>query len=70
MAKFTVSLLVLGSVLLSSPVLAHDELVSTSPLAGATVEAGAIPIRLTFGEAPMKMHFGQDRKSTRLNSSH
>ena len=59
MTKFTVSLLVLGSVLLSSPVLAHDELVSTSPLAGSTVEAGAIPIRLTFGEAPMKMHFGQ-----------
>ena len=45
--------------MLSSPAIAHDELQSTSPVAGSTVEAGAIPIRLTFSEAPMQMHFGQ-----------
>ena len=33
-----------------SPALAHSDEVKTSPAAGATVDAGRIPITLTFGE--------------------
>jgi methionine-rich copper-binding protein CopC len=43
----------------SSPALAHNELVSTSPIADSTVEAGIIRISLQFDEAPMELEFGQ-----------
>lgn len=59
MRKFLHSSLVLALVLLGSPALAHDELLSTTPLADSTVEAGPIPVILSFGEAPMKLPFGQ-----------
>jgi len=59
MTKFSVSLLVVASLALAGPALAHDEIESTSPAAGSTVEAGSIPIVLTFGEAPMDLPYGQ-----------
>jgi len=42
-----------------SPAMAHSELVTTSPLANSTVEAGPIRIKLDFDEAPLKLPFGQ-----------
>ena len=59
MRKLLVSALVLGLFAVSSPVFAHDELEATSPAAGSTVEAGYIPISLTFSETPMDLPFGQ-----------
>jgi len=61
MRKFSVSALILTAFLAfgSSPALAHDELVSTSPIADSTVEAGIIRISLQFDEAPMDLEFGQ-----------
>jgi hypothetical protein len=59
MTKFLVSLLVLLGLAFAGPASAHDELVSVEPTAGSTHEAGVIPIRLTFGEAPMDLPFGQ-----------
>ena len=61
MRKFSVSALILTAFLAfgSSPALAHDELVSTSPIADSTVEAGIIRISLHFEEAPMELEFGQ-----------
>lgn len=59
MRKFPVSALVLGFVLFtSSPALAHDELVSSTPESGATLEAGPIPISLAFEESPLALEFG------------
>lgn len=34
----------------ASPAMAHDDELKTSPAAGATVDAGRVPITLTFGE--------------------
>lgn len=59
MRKFTVSALVLGLIAVGSPVSAHDELVSSSPTPGSIVEAGYIPISLTFSEAPLNLPYGQ-----------
>jgi methionine-rich copper-binding protein CopC len=61
MRKFSVSALILTAFLAfgSSPALAHNELVSTSPIADSTVEAGIIRISLQFDEAPMDLEFGQ-----------
>ena len=61
MRKFSVSALILTAFLAfgSSPALAHDELVSTSPIADSTVEAGFIRISLQFDEAPMDLGYGQ-----------
>jgi methionine-rich copper-binding protein CopC len=61
MRKFSVSALILTAFVAfgSSPALAHDELVSTSPIADSTVEAGIIRISLQFDEAPMELEFGQ-----------
>lgn len=59
MTKFSVSALVLLSLCLASPALAHDEIEDASPSAGATLEAGVIPVRLTFAEEPMDLPFGQ-----------
>jgi len=61
MRKFSVSALILTAFLAfgSSPALAHDELVSTSPIADSTVEAGIIRISLHFEEAPMELEYGQ-----------
>ena len=59
MRKFPVSALVLGFILLtSSPALAHDELVSSTPTADSTVEAGPIQINLAFEESPLALEFG------------
>jgi len=43
----------------SSPALAHNALISTSPEAGATVEAGMIPITLHFEENPLDLGMNQ-----------
>lgn len=41
----------LGAVIgVSGPALAHSDELKTSPTAGSTVEAGRIPVTLTFGE--------------------
>ena len=44
-----------GSLLFSNPALAHDEVVSTSPTAGETVQAGLINVAVEFGEEIMQM---------------
>lgn len=62
MPKLTVSALVLtfSSILfLSSPALAHNELVGQSPRADSVVEAGEIEIRLDYPEEPIETPFGQ-----------
>jgi len=59
MTKFSVSVLILLSLAFAGPASAHDEIESSQPLPGATIEAGVIPVRLTFGEAPMDLPFGQ-----------
>lgn len=61
MRKFSVSALILTAFLAfgASPAFAHNELVSTSPIADSTVEAGIIRISLQFDEAPMELEFGQ-----------
>jgi methionine-rich copper-binding protein CopC len=46
----TLSLSVAAIIGVSSPALAHSEELKTSPEQGSTVEAGRIPITLTFGE--------------------
>jgi len=62
MSKLTVSalLLSLSSVfLLSSPALAHNELIGQSPSADEVVGAGSIEIRLEYGEEPIPTEFGK-----------
>jgi methionine-rich copper-binding protein CopC len=62
MRKLTVSALVLSlsSVfLLSSPALAHNELIDQSPSADSVVEAGSIDIRLEYLEEPIPTEFGK-----------
>jgi methionine-rich copper-binding protein CopC len=62
MPKLTVSALVLSlsSVfLLSSPALAHNELINSTPSADSVVEAGPIEIRLEYGEEPIPTEFGK-----------
>lgn len=62
MPKLTVSALVLSlsSVfLLSSPALAHNELIDSSPSSDSVVEAGPIEIRLEYSEEPIPTEFGQ-----------
>jgi methionine-rich copper-binding protein CopC len=62
MRKLTVSALVLSlsSVfLLSSPALAHNELIEQSPSADSVVEAGSIEIRLEYSEEPIPTEFGK-----------
>ena len=49
----------LGLVALSSPAYAHNQLISTTPTDGSTVEAGPVHIDLTFEEAPMSLPFGE-----------
>jgi methionine-rich copper-binding protein CopC len=49
-AAATLSLSVAAIIGVSGPALAHSELIETSPAAGATVDAGRIPITLIFGE--------------------
>lgn len=50
---FTIA--VLGVSITSSPALAHNELLDTSPASGATVQAGLIPITLHFEESPLDL---------------
>lgn len=62
MPKLPVSAIVLAisSVfLISSPALAHNELIGQSPAAEAVVEAGSIEIRLEYGEEPIPTEFGK-----------
>jgi methionine-rich copper-binding protein CopC len=50
----TIALFAVFSAVSPTPSFAHDELVSSSPAAGSTVEAGDIPIAIEFGEALME----------------
>lgn len=43
----------------SSPALAHNELIETTPAGGETVQAGLIPITLSFAEEPLDLGFGE-----------
>jgi len=49
-AAATLSLSVAAIIGVSAPALAHSDELKTSPVAGATVDAGRIPVTLTFGE--------------------
>lgn len=49
-AAATLSLSVAAIIGVSAPALAHSDELKTSPAAGATVDAGRIPVTLTFGE--------------------
>ena len=53
-AALLTGLLTLGLGVLASPAQAHDTISSTSPEAGSSVEAGMIPIVLTFEEDVMQ----------------
>ncbi len=53
------ALLVLGLFAGISPAFAHGDLVTNTPIAGSTVEAGPIRIMLTFDEDAMNLPFGQ-----------
>lgn len=71
MPKLTVSALVLSlsSVfLLSSPALAHNDLINSSPSADSVVEAGQIEIRLEYSEEPIPTEFGQGNLLAIANS--
>lgn len=60
MKKLFGSVLLLASLFaIVSPAFAHSELVSSTPLANSTVEAGPIRINLSFDEAPLDLPFGQ-----------
>lgn len=62
MSKLTVSIgvLALSSIFfISSPALAHNELVDQTPSGQAVVEAGAIEIRLEYSEEPIQTAFGE-----------
>jgi methionine-rich copper-binding protein CopC len=62
MRKLTVLALVLSfsSVfLMSSPALAHNELIGQSPSADEVVEAGSIEIRLEYSAEPIPTEFGK-----------
>ena len=49
-AVATLSLSLAAVIGVSGPALAHSDELKTSPAAGSTVEAGRIPVTLTFGE--------------------
>jgi len=57
LSRFIASLVIglAGILLIGSPALAHDAVVSTSPTAGETVSAGPISVAVEFGEDIMKM---------------
>lgn len=56
---FGSALLICGLFFAVSPAFAHSNLVSSTPLADSTVEAGPIRINLTFDEEPLDLPFGQ-----------
>jgi len=58
--KITLFFATSGLFLLSaSPALAHNELIETTPAGGETVQAGLIPITLSFSEEPLDLGFGE-----------
>ena len=58
--KITLFLATSGLFLLSAaPALAHNELIETTPAGGETVQAGLIPITLSFSEEPLDLGFGE-----------
>ena len=62
MRKLSVSALVLAIssiFLISSPALAHNELIDQSPSGDSVVEAGTIEIRLDYAEEPIETEFGE-----------
>lgn len=56
---FGAALVILGIIPFANPALAHSDLVSQTPVANSTVEAGPIRISLNFTEAPLNLPFGQ-----------
>ena len=62
MRKLTVSALVLGLssiFFISSPALAHNELIDQTPSGQSVVEAGEIEIRLEYSDTPIQTAFGE-----------
>jgi methionine-rich copper-binding protein CopC len=58
--KISLFLATSGLFLLSAaPALAHNELIETAPAGGETVQAGLIPITLSFSEEPLDLGFGE-----------
>jgi hypothetical protein len=58
--KISLFLATSGLFLLSTtPALAHNELIETAPSGGETVQAGLIPITLSFSEEPLDLGFGE-----------
>jgi len=58
--KITLFLATSGLFLLSTtPALAHNELIETTPAGGETVQAGLISITLSFSEEPLDLGFGE-----------
>jgi len=58
--KISLFLATSGLFLLSTtPALAHNELIETAPAGGETVQAGLIPITLSFSEEPLGLGFGE-----------
>jgi methionine-rich copper-binding protein CopC len=58
--KISLFLATSGLFLLSTtPALAHNELIETAPAGGETVQAGLIPITLSFSEEPLDLGFGE-----------
>lgn len=43
----------------NSPAFAHNELIETTPAGGETVQAGLIPITLSFSEEPLDLGYGE-----------
>jgi methionine-rich copper-binding protein CopC len=56
---FGSALALFGILALAAPALAHSDLVSQTPMANSTVEAGPIRINLSFDEAPLNLPYGQ-----------
>lgn len=71
MRKLTVSacVLALSSIFcISSPALAHNELVDQTPSGQSVIEAGAIEIRLEYSEVPIQTAFGEGNLIAIANS--
>ena len=47
---FAIAATAVSGLFVSTPALAHDEIVATSPIAGSSVEAGIIDVSVTFNE--------------------
>lgn len=56
---FSAGLVITGLLVAVSPAFAHSDLITSTPSANSTVEAGPIRITLNFDEEPLALPFGQ-----------